>query len=213
MSLILTPSTELEAVNEMLTAIGTAPVNTLNVAGLTDAAIAKDTLSSISREVQSRGWWFNTSRAVTLNASAGSIPVAANMLRVVPSMPTPTSPGETKQFVVRSGKLWDTQANTDTGFAAPVKADIVYLFDFETIPESARRYITVRAARVFQTKVLGDGQLGVYTAEHELESFQVLEADHVSCAPSTIYLDRMRTRFSAVRPDPVVLGAQKQQGN
>lgn len=210
MSLIVAPTTELEAVNEMLTAIGTHPVNTLEVAGLTDAAIARDTLYSINREVQSRGWWFNTSRGVSLQPSNGEIVIPPNMMRVSPARATASSPGEAKQFVVRENKLFDLFTNSNKGFTTPVRADVVYLFRFEDIPESARRYIAIRSARVFQNKVLGDGQLGVYTAEHELEAYQVLEADHVSVAPSTIYIDRMRLRFSSVRPDPVILGRQQQ---
>lgn len=198
----ITPTTELEAVNEMLTAIGTMPVNTLEVAGLTDAAIARDTLRSIAREVQSQGWWFNSSRSVQLAPSGGVIAVPASALRVTPALPTATAAGEATQFATRNNRLINLTTNLETGWGAPVKADIVYSMVFENMPESARRYVTVRAARVFQTKVLGDEALGVFTEAHETDAWMILEGDHRQATPSTVYLDRLRTRFNGVRRPP-----------
>ena len=51
---------ELDAVNMMLMTIGEYKVNDLtNLAGRSDAAIAKDILNNTSRAVQSKGWTFN----------------------------------------------------------------------------------------------------------------------------------------------------------
>ena len=50
---------ELPAVNEILASIGQAPVSTLEQTN-PDVAIAYDTLTNVSREVQSEGWIFNT---------------------------------------------------------------------------------------------------------------------------------------------------------
>lgn len=198
----IAPTTELEAVNEMLTAIGTMPVNTLEVAGLTDAAIARDTLRSITRELQSSGWWFNSSRNVTLNPAAGVIAVPNGALRVTPALSTATTVGESTQFVTRNNRLLNAVTNSDTTWSAAVRADIVYSMTFENMPESARRYAAVRAARVFQTKVLGNETLGVFTEAHESDAWMILEGDHRVSSPSSVYLDRIRTRFSGVRRPP-----------
>ena len=58
--------TELEAVNVLLTTIGEAPVNTLTGKQTTDVAIAQQVLNEVNREVQSRGWHFNTEYDVEL---------------------------------------------------------------------------------------------------------------------------------------------------
>ena len=51
---------ELDAVNMMLMTIGEYKVNDLdNLAGRSDAAIAKDILNNTSRAVQAKGWTFN----------------------------------------------------------------------------------------------------------------------------------------------------------
>lgn len=210
MTLPVTPTTLLQAVNELLTAVGTTPVNTLNVSGLTDAAIAQDVIGGVSREVQSRGWWFNTVRSMSLAPSGGNITVPANMLSCRPALANSASPGESAHFVMREGKLYDLLNNT-YAFTQSVRVDAVMLFDFESLPESLRRYITVRSARVFQTKVLGDETLGVFTEEYEQEAWQTIMDDHVGSGPSTIYLDRSRLRFRETKSAPVTSLAQNRQ--
>ena len=49
---------ELPAINQILAAVGQAPVTTLDQPN-PDVAIAYDTLLQVSREVQSEGWTFN----------------------------------------------------------------------------------------------------------------------------------------------------------
>ena len=54
------PTTEqLDAVNEMLAAVSQAPVNQLEATN-PEVALAFDTLTRVSREVQAEGWTFNT---------------------------------------------------------------------------------------------------------------------------------------------------------
>ena len=53
-------TTELEAVNIMLAAIGEAPINSLIGTLPVDARIAQSTLTEVNKSVQSEGWSFNT---------------------------------------------------------------------------------------------------------------------------------------------------------
>lgn len=55
----INPTTELEAVNAMLAALGEAPVASID-ADLPNVAIAINTLRDATREIQSMGWRFNT---------------------------------------------------------------------------------------------------------------------------------------------------------
>ena len=52
-------TTQLDAVNTMLSAIGEAPVNSLS-SGLVEAEVAESILNTVDREVQAMGWHFNT---------------------------------------------------------------------------------------------------------------------------------------------------------
>lgn len=202
-------TTELMAVNEMLTAVGTTPVNTLSVSGLTDAAIAFDTLVAVSKEVQSKGWWFNTNIAAQYTPAANVITVPANVLSIRPTFGTYAIAPETVQFALRDNKLYNLETNANV--AVSVRADVVKEIEFENLPESARRYITVRAARIFQTKVLGDETQGVFTERHEAEAWSNLEGDDAVGAPqSSLYMRRVRAVASQYRPDPII--TQQSQG-
>ena len=44
---------------------------------------------------------------------------------------------------------------------------VVYL-DFEELPEAARRYITIRSARIFQDRVVGSNELHAFQQRDEL---------------------------------------------
>lgn len=202
----LAPTTRLEAVNEMMTAIGTTPVNSLDAPGSADVAIAVDTLDSISREVQSEGWWFNTSHYESLAPSGNQITVPANVLSLRPSAGTTSNPPETRPFVVRENKLYNP-LTASFSFTSAVRADIVRLLDFEDLPESARRYIAIRAARIFQEKVLGDENMGVFKDTHERDAWQTFEGDHLVSTPfSDMFLRRVRGMSRMLRPDPPSLG-------
>lgn len=168
--MILTPTTELEAVNEMLLCIDEAPVNTLDgISGLTDAAVARDVLRSVTRAVLARGWFFNqdTEYPITLNG-AGEAVIPAGVLKIKPSR------SESLKLIPRNGKLYNLEDRTYTLTAEPL-VDIVWFLDFETLPETARHYITVLAARNFQTKVQGSDLIHSFTSQQEQEAFGNLQ--------------------------------------
>jgi hypothetical protein len=166
MAMELTPTTELEAVNEMLGTIGESPISDLETVGNLDASTARDTLRAVCREVQSKGWWFNefSSYTFTLNADGKAV-VPAAILSVRPVI------GGARYFA-RDGFLITAPQGVDTYTDAPV-ADVIFKYDFTSLPESARRYIAIRAARIFQTKVLGSDQLNVFSKDHEDEAYGV----------------------------------------
>ena len=56
----ITPTTELQAVNTMLSTIGEAPVNSITGTTTVDVSVAKNILDETSMSVQSQGWNFNT---------------------------------------------------------------------------------------------------------------------------------------------------------
>ena len=58
------PVNELEAVNMLLAAVGEAAVSNLETATTVDVTQAKNLLSNINREVQQKGWHFNTEEHV-----------------------------------------------------------------------------------------------------------------------------------------------------
>lgn len=64
--MIVTPSNKLAAVNEILSAVGSSPVNSLEDELNVDVLNAVRILDSVSKEIQSRGWDFNIEDSVAL---------------------------------------------------------------------------------------------------------------------------------------------------
>ena len=80
---ITTRTTELEAVNTILSTIGEAPLSTLTGSLPVDGTTAKNILNEISREVQSAGWHFNTQYKVDLTRDTDNkVPIGTDVVRV-----------------------------------------------------------------------------------------------------------------------------------
>ncbi len=178
--MIVEPTTELEAVNIMLSNIGESPVNTLDDDNVVDATIAQTILKSISREVQSLGWHFNTDVGYTITKdSDNKFPLPANTARI-DTVDTATTTSGTDFDVTQRGKfLYDRKNHTYNIDTDSVSVDIVVLLDFEDLPETARRYVTMRAARIFQERHLGATELSQFNAVDEARALAAMRNDEV----------------------------------
>ena len=179
----LQPTTKLEAVNVMLTSIGEAPVNSL-ISGLEDAELAETILESVNRETQSKGWIFNTDLKVTLGLNADNeIVLPTNYLRVDTRS---TLRSSSKDIVERGRKLYDRIANSYV-FTSGVQVDAVILLDFTDIPEVARRYITIRSARIFQDRVLSSTNIHGFQLVDEQQAYIELQDYQAETADFNIF--------------------------
>ena len=166
-------STELESVNVILSTIGEAPLNSLSGSLPVDGTMAKNVLSEISREVQSSGWHFNTHYKSTLTRDTNNnIPVATNVVRVELD-PNLESKGD-YDLVQRDGKLFNLAKNTDVFDKDFENVTQVLLLPFNEIPEQAKRYITIRSARVFHDRTLGANTLHKFSQEDEKQALSIL---------------------------------------
>lgn len=146
----LTPTTELEAVNQMLAAIGESPVNRVTDSGNLDAATALATLTNVSREVQAKGWHWNTDLSFTI------VPDEDGYLRLGASVLSVDTVGanEGDDLVQRGTRLYD-RVNHTYEFENSVVVDQVVFLPFDELPEVARSYINIRASRRFQENHVG----------------------------------------------------------
>ena len=179
----LTPTSKLDAVNSILLGIGEAPVNTLG-SGLQEAEIAEVTLNNINREVQSLGWHFNTEIRYTLDKTeSGIINLPANCLKLDV---TSVLRDYDTDVVERSRKLYDRVKNSFV-FTTDIETDLVIFLDFEEIPEVARRYITLRAARKYQENILGSETLSKLQADEEGLALNALKEAEAEIGDYTIF--------------------------
>jgi hypothetical protein len=138
----------------MLAAVGEAPITNLE-ADLAESEIARSTLEATSREVQSRGWSWNTQRNREMPlASNGEILLPVNTLKVdvVDSYSGRTNPN--KRVAARQNKLYDLLERTFV-FEEKQNLDLVLGLDFDDITESARNYIKLFATSRYMQTVLG----------------------------------------------------------
>ena len=158
-------STELDAVNQILSSVGQAPVTTLDMQN-PEVSIVLNTLREINKQVQAEGWIFNTERSYELipDSVTKQIAYPFNMLQI----DTNVEAHKDKYDVVRrDGKLYDRLKHTYT-FTSNIKADVVWLFDFTDVPPAIQAYITARSARMCAVKMVGDRELQALLQEQEI---------------------------------------------
>lgn len=157
-------STELDAVNQILSSVGQAPVTTLDLQN-PEVAIVLNTLREVNRMVQAEGWTFNTERhyELTPDTLTGEIVFPFNALSIDTNRQSHYADYDP---VRRDGKLYDRYNHTFV-WTKPIDADIIWYFDFTDIPPAIQQYITARAARLCAVKMVGDRELNVLLSEQE----------------------------------------------
>lgn len=204
-------TSKLSAVNTLLAIIGEAPVNSLNPPLVGDVSLAQNTLDEISREVQGAGWSWNTMLydSIPLDASTGQSQLPSNTLAV---RFNPLS-YPSQRFVLRGLRLFDRVKNTYdlrgslgvavTGNTSDLVAEIIEELDWDSIPETGRRYIMIRAARMFSNRAMTSSSIEAYTAEDEKNALQTLKRtedmaqnyNYIS-GPDDMYGGRVMTVFA-----------------
>ena len=155
MSTQITPTTELQAINTMLSFIGESPVSAITGNIGTDVAVAINILNETSMSIQSQGWYFNREFDVTQNRDSNNkVPLDSNCVQAEASAPYQYL----YQFTIRNGFLYDLKNHTDV-FTFNPKLDKVLVQQFEHLPEYARQYIVVKAARRFAARYIGANEL------------------------------------------------------
>jgi len=104
------------------------------------------------------------------------------------------------RYTVRGGNLFDLiEASTDFSTVESVSAHVVEMLDWEDLPEQARRYIAIKAARRYCDQSIGDDALSRYTRQDEQESYMSLRRHELKLgnynmfAPSDMsYINRAR---------------------
>ena len=178
----MTATTELEAVNIMLAAIGESPVNTLTGTLPVDVKLAQTTLEEVNKEVQTEGWSFNTEINVELTRDgSNNIALSSNVLIVDPNIHD-----HPDVDAIQIGlKLYDRKEHTYE-FDDDLKCTVVYFRTFNDIPEPAKRYINIKAARIFVDRLVSDEGLRTYTQQDEVRARSILMETDLSNADHNI---------------------------
>ena len=167
-TMVMSTTTKLNAINTMLSTVGEAPVNNLTGSVTADVRLAESILDEISREVQSSSWHFNTEKDVSLLPNSNDeVSLASNVVRVDLE---DDNVDVNYDIVVRGSKLYNRKTQTYT-ITATLKYTVVYLLDWDDLPETAKRYIMIRAARIYQDRLLGSEKISAFTRTDEQAAF------------------------------------------
>jgi len=179
MALEYTPTSELEAVNIMLSIIGEQPVNSFE-GGYTEALLARTALHNTSRNVQKLGLHFNSEEDYPL------VPTVDGYY-MVPNDCLKINPSEFGLDVVwRGTKLYDRENHTYIFTTSTMDVDLVFFLPFTSIPEAIRFYITIRAARRFAEDVVGSTDIVNFTEDDEQKALVALMADEADMDDTTL---------------------------
>ena len=187
MSYPISPMTKLDAVNICLSSMGEPTVNTLDGAAI-DAQMASDLVDETSRTVQSMGWHWNREKHTIAPNALSQISLPANILRV-----DTVDDSKTVDVVQRGLKLFDVE-NSSYEFTDPLKIEMYVQLSFEDLPYAAKQFITMRAARLLQQRLLGSDTLYKFHAADEQKAWIVLMQEETEVADGNMLYDSWDTQ-------------------
>ena len=178
-----TLTSKLDAVNTMLGYVTEAPVNSIaNTTSLPpSAALAKGVIDEVSREVQQDGWHFNTAQDYTLEANASNKFVLPDNVLQVDTVDT------TYDVVQRGTTLFDRKNYTDVFTVDELKVNITFLLEYEELPEQARRYIALKASRMFANRLVGSREIEALIYRDEIRAKAAMEEAEGNNSDRTIF--------------------------
>ena len=149
----------LDAVNILLNTINEPSIETeQDFDIILEARQARETLFEIKRAVLAEGWDFNHDTAYIFPISPeGFIAVPMNVLDVT---------GANGDVMMRNWRLYSKSAQSHV-FEEEVPCDVVWDVTFDSISHPLRHWITIRAARIFSARVIGDSSQVTYTEKDE----------------------------------------------
>ena len=143
--------TEIDAVNKMLRYVGELPVPSSVIIGdLPDGHEAKDAqliLGELNRELQEKGWWFN-SEDWTFPEVSGYITIPSIAISV-------RSTNKNDKYLVKGNQLYDVAGQTKI-FTNDITLATVFEEKFTELPDIFATYVMYASARQLHTFLNGD---------------------------------------------------------
>ena len=173
--------TELEAINTLLSVIGESPVDalpSLTTADITDAALARKTLTEVKRDVLAEGWSWNTDIGypITKNAS-NEFALPSDTLRVT----FHPSSYPYMEYVQRGLKVYDKNLrkfNFGDVVDKVTVNELIRNIDWDQCPHAGQQYITIRSARIYSDRFINSNVIYQYTiADEEYARNQLIRAE------------------------------------
>jgi hypothetical protein len=177
-------TTLLEAVNICLATIGEAPVNSLETQQVGEAADAERALLEFHKEGQTQGWSWNRETDVPFHrdSDTGELTVPANIVQWAPSRVEWNG-----RFQLRGARVYDLRTRSYAIGEATIYANVVTLLSWDESPEVYNRWATIRAARVFSNRAVGN-----------TTTYQLTQADQDEAWANLLRIDTAQSQPNAL---------------
>jgi len=170
-------TTKLGAVNILLASIGEAPVNQLG-SGLDQAEVAERTIEEVMRSVQLIGWNWNREDNYPLLTNGDDEISLSNTIMKVDT--------QNRRYIKRGQRMYD-KVNHTFKFDGDITASVVIFLQFDELPEVARQFITYRAGRIFQGRVVGSVTLHKFTEAEETAAWNNMASEELEAGNYSIF--------------------------
>lgn len=153
----------LTSINTLLQTINELPIeSTDDLINSTTGQLAEMTIIEVKKEVLSQGWNFNSDKNYPFPPDVnGIIAIPYTVLDIVAS---------TSDVIMRDWKLYD-KTKFSFKFETAVPCNVIWNMDFNSLTHPIRNYITIKAARIFQARTIGDTASYQFTSKEEEDAY------------------------------------------
>lgn len=186
-----TPMSKLEAVNIALRGIGQEEAVTLND-NWPDVQNASKLIDDTTRQLQIRGWHWNTERRKLSPNISGEIILPNNTISI-----DTAGPDRYIDALQRGSKLYNVESSSFI-FDRAMTLDLILLLPFDDMPLPAKDYVAVSAAAQLQQNMLGSDNIDKYLKERLQQAHITLRQDENRRADRNTLTDNW-TSYSVIQ--------------
>jgi len=162
---------ELDAINQILSVTGDAPVSNVN-STYEQAVVARRILLEISRQKQSKGYWFNeVDELLIVKDSDGYINLPSDIIRA-------DVPRDSGYYVQRGLRIFNKVGNTYV-FTDDLYVNIVSELVWNLLPQSFRQYVVAAASLRYNAEYFGSPELEGRIQQDVFEKKLSLDAEDI----------------------------------
>ena len=163
--------------------VGESPVNTITNVQSPEVVIAQKTLRQVCREVLAEGWIFNTETQYPIDLDSNNhCLIPNNVLQIdlnhFKHLDDFNVVQRKDSGVKKLYDLYEHRFNFENTSESKLYCDIIWMQDFEDIPQVFRDYITVRACRIASNRMVNNSETAeLMSTDEALARALVVEYD------------------------------------
>ena len=162
--------------------------------------MAANVIDEVTNSLQAEGWTFNTERAYPFIPDGDWLHRVPDNVLQIDAGYSPTN-----DIVQRQGKLYNKRSHSYK-FEGKQELDVVWLVDFDDMPDAFKNYVAMRAANLFAGRSVGSaeavkfGEREECTARAAMIEYETQQGDYSMLgAADNINNQTYRPNFALIR--------------